>query len=405
MRREVYLLCKCIEKMYAKEMMEHGGIFFNHPIAWIKKGEDGVVGQGDKLEGVYAEDTEDNHNIRTDYESVDDDKGKSYLHSKSIVNNWLCSCFYSVSDWTLTKKEDGTLKSEMNQNYISAFNKGHKQEPLQELSDDEKMATVVITDPKAFLNRIKQHFEVKHQLVDNKDYFMDLVTYRNDEEEFKPINEPPYELFSKGAEFLVQQEYRIVLNAESDKVKAMLKGGQKIFIGQINDCAYLKPFFYDGATIAVDLVNSKLHISRWEGLSERPLHMWKFEHLATILLSILNWEIKCILDGREVSGIYLKKEIDKVLMKKYRIIVDYNKYSKGTESLTFLNPRGMDPETIMKNENKDQYHYLRNRTEEFTSPIFERFGINKPSGFEWYWPLVFQDKITSPIVAKKGISK
>lgn len=90
---------------------------------------------------------------------------------------------------------------------------------------------------------------------------------------------------------------------------------------------------------------------------------------------------------------------------KTETIIKNSRYVKGTDSLTFLTPQGQDLEIIKKNENKDQYHYLRNRTEDFSSPIFERFGINKPSGFEWYWPLAYQDEITSPIMDRKGISE
>lgn len=395
MDNRIHLLLRCTKKIYAKEMMEQGGIFFNYPIIWIKMGEKGDIGQGDPLEGVYAEDIEDNDNLRADSELSKTVKGKSYLRSKSIVNNWLCTCFFSVSDWTLQKKEDGSLGSTLDQKYIEAFNNGHKQEPLFE-ADNDKMAAVVINDPKTFLHRIRQHFIEKHNLVENEDFFMGLVNYRNDEAEFHPIKRP-YELFSKSEEYIYQQEYRIVLNPESPKVIAMLNGEQKIYIGSLKDCAFMRPYFYDGASMVVDLLSEKINISRWEGLTERPLHMWKFEHLATILLFTLNWDIKCILDGKEVNGLYLRKEIDKVLMYKYRTFVNYKIYTKGTDRLTFLNPRGMEPETILKNENMDLYYYLRNNNMEFISPIFEKLGIIETSGVKWYWPLVYQDKITSPI--------
>ena len=44
--------------------------------------------------------------------------------------------------------------------------------------------------------------------------------------------------------FKAQQEFRIALNPESQKMREMLKGGQEICIGSIEDCAMLKSHVY-----------------------------------------------------------------------------------------------------------------------------------------------------------------
>ena len=396
MGNRIFLLCRSTEKVYAQRMLDKGSIFFNYPINWIKKAqEERREGQGDLLEGVYAEDTTENRKLRSGYEQSDEVGGKIYLRSKDIVNNWLCTCFYSVSDCTLAKQKDGTLESNMTKDYASSFNKGYEHEPLQKLPDYEKMEMVVIKDPDVFLQKVRKHFD-NNNLIENEDYFMRLVAYRKEDDPFRPIEEKPCELFSKRECFKLQQEYRIALNTEKPKVQDLLNGGQEIFVGNLDDCACIKPFFYDGASISIDLNEDEMHISRWEALSGLPLHKWKFEHLRDILGASFIYIVTCTLDGRKVNGSMLRDEIVKVLSSKYRILCNFDRNASQEVMITLL--RGYDSfETIQKNEEEDLYYYLRKKQHVYEAPTFGEIEVMWPSGIVRFPHIVYQDELTTSV--------
>ncbi len=61
-------LFRCIERCYAEEMVNDGCLFFRYPIEWIRQTEEeGIEGQGDRLEGVFMEDTPENRGKRDGY--------------------------------------------------------------------------------------------------------------------------------------------------------------------------------------------------------------------------------------------------------------------------------------------------------------------------------------------------
>ena len=105
----------------------------------------------------------------------------------------------------------------------------------------ERKAMVVIKKPEVFFEKIRSAF-AKEDLVEGVDYFMGLVKYRTEGERFT-YRDVPEELFHKEGEFAHQQEYRIALNPNSKKVKAMLDGGVDVIIGSLKDCAMLKSHF------------------------------------------------------------------------------------------------------------------------------------------------------------------
>lgn len=51
---KILLLSKCVERRYAEMLFYEGVLHFGYPSEWIKKAEEGNVGQGDLLEGVYT---------------------------------------------------------------------------------------------------------------------------------------------------------------------------------------------------------------------------------------------------------------------------------------------------------------------------------------------------------------
>lgn len=51
---KILLLSKCVERRFAEMLFYDGVLHFGYPSEWIKKAEEGNVGQGDLLEGVYT---------------------------------------------------------------------------------------------------------------------------------------------------------------------------------------------------------------------------------------------------------------------------------------------------------------------------------------------------------------
>ena len=51
-KNKILLLSKCVERRFAEKLFYEGILHFGYPSEWIKKAEEGNVGQGDLLEGV-----------------------------------------------------------------------------------------------------------------------------------------------------------------------------------------------------------------------------------------------------------------------------------------------------------------------------------------------------------------
>ena len=109
-----------------------------------------------------------------------------------------------------------------------------------------------------------------------------VVNYRDKKESFKPLCYP-CELFSKDARFSDQQEFRIALDSRSPKVKKMLNGGQEIFIGSLEDCAVLSPFYYEGVRFVIDFKNQNAGLHPWEKMSGKHLHELRIDPLLNLL--------------------------------------------------------------------------------------------------------------------------
>ena len=54
LENKIHLLSKCVERRFAEKLFYEGVLHFGYPSEWIKKAEEGNVGQGDLLEGVYT---------------------------------------------------------------------------------------------------------------------------------------------------------------------------------------------------------------------------------------------------------------------------------------------------------------------------------------------------------------
>ncbi len=227
------------------------------------------------------------------------------------------------------------------------------------------MATVVIWHPLTFISKIKKHLE-DNGLVENKDFIMSIVHYREEGELKGPIGYP-YELFSKDAKFTPQQEFRIILNARNEKVQKILVDGHKIIVGSLKDCAVIRKFPYEGAIITVDYSRGFLNMSEWAPMSDMPIDRFRVDPLLT-LLAIPFYNATVTLDGREVGGVELFEIVKGVLMYKYRIVPFL--YEGMLRMTTFWRL-----DEIRKKEVQDPYYYLRRPNYNYKAPVLEKLTV------------------------------
>lgn len=366
---EIYLLCRCIERQYAEMLFDDGILHFNYPKRWIDEAKKGNVGQGDELEGVYSNEVNfKNLQLRECSRAVQDKNGKWYLRSNSVVKNWPCVCFYCASEKSTYTDEGDTRVIDMSRKYAKEFSGDETEETMFVKQHAERKAMVVIKKPEVFFEKIRSAF-AKEDLVEGVDYFMGLVKYRTEGERFT-YRDVPEELFHKEGEFAHQQEYRIALNPNSKKVKAMLDGGVDVIIGSLKDCAMLKSHFYKGALVRVNGKKVQLVLREKFNMSG-PLHELEYYYLYRIYVFTMYFDSRYVVDGREIEGIELRDIVKEVMWDKYHVKMHDTKGPFG--SMQNVLPIFMkdSPVAIQRNEEKDTFHYLRDKAE-YKAPNFEK---------------------------------
>ena len=390
----IYLLSRCDKRKYLESLFYDGVLHFSYPINWIEEEKKkGIAGRGDLLEGVYSNVINPNtRRYRNEIEDVESkDKREKYLRSLSVVK-WPCLCFYSASDLIDHHQDGDYIVFNMAEAYTEEFSDGEKWETRFETPFEERKAMVVIHRPDIFFKKVKNFF-TSNGLIENADYFMMGIHYRKGESQFI-YKKAPQELFYKDIKFKHQQEYRIVLNPESTKVKAMLEGSQEIKIGSLEDCAMLKSHFYKGARILVKGKDVRLEVKDWSNAS-CPLHEMELEPLLA-LIGIPFQNSTCSFgEPGEIGAIRLWEEIKRVLETKYRIIFDY-KQLLNDQQHPVLHFSHFSEDTIKKNEVKDSYYYLRKFPNHYKAPFFEGVFVPSPTGIKKYTNLAY--KLEGPVV-------
>jgi len=375
--KRIYLLCRCTKRQYAEDLFYKGNLFFNYPVNWVAMGSNGKEGQGDPCEGVYSNViTQANKRLRGDSEVVCI-KGKHYLRSKSIIENWPCVCFYGAGELTEGRKVDRNMVYDMAKDYISSFCDGETFQTMLEKPLQERMSMVVICHTGKFMNRLRSFFD-GHGLIEHKDYYLHSVNYRKEVEPFL-IENAPYELLSKDSKYRKQQEFRIILNPYNPKVQELLSGGQIINIGPLMDCAELKTNFYNGATIKVDVEKKKLTIDgvnwmNWAG----PLNEINLEAVLPIM-QLAYHTTRCEMDGKQMGIDAFWREMANVLAWKYKIELRLEPYDDNKDDHYLFICHGDSYEEIVKNERMDTYYYIK-EDNSYKAPFFQKLLGGYPSG-------------------------
>lgn len=213
--------------------------------------------------------------------------------------------------------------------------------------------------------------------------------------------EVPWELFHKEGRFKAQQEFRIALNPESQKVEGLLDEYQNVSIeSSLEDCAMLKSHFYKGAEIRVKGDDVRLEVRDLSNMTVPP-HEMEFVPLMTFIGLSLNYIIKCEIGSCVYDAEMIRSICDKVLKDKYNIAIDYEKYMLGTDSFPLKCYHGANAEVIRQNEEKDTYFYLKNYKGLKVAPLGALFVWD---GGEWkrYTDLTYKlEGIVRPLLNRK----
>lgn len=372
---KVFLLCRCTRRDYAEDMFYNGNLYFNYPINWIGMGENGNEGQGDLYEGVYTNVVSDNtKRLRTDAETLSIN-GKLFLRSKSVVNNWPCLSFYSISELTEGRKEKESIVYDMAKDYIDSFSHGETFQSMLQKPLQERMSMVIITETGKFFRKIR-NFLGSHGLVELQDYFMQPVLYRRKGKPFVYASRP-LELFYKESQFKKQQELRIVLNPNNPKVLELLEDGHKIPMGSIEDMAMLKTNFYNGATIKINGHRISVEAADWHVMSG-PLNEWEMSSLLGIMQAAYH-TTTCVMDGETVIAHAFWVAVMLVLCSKYNIEVRHGEYVDGQDDIVQLICHTDDLDQILEHEKRDSYYYLR-KGGVYKAPFLEKLLGGFPPG-------------------------
>lgn len=372
---KVFLICRCTRRDYAEDMFYNGTLYFNYPINWIKMGANGDEGQGDLYEGVYANIiSEKTKQLRSDSEIVPI-KNKLYLRSRFVIENWPCLSFYCISELTEGKKENESIVYDMAKDYIESFSHGESFQSMLEKPLQDRMSMVIIIQTGAFFRKIRDFFN-SHGLVELHDFFMSSVSYRDKDAKFV-YKDKPYELLNKEGVFKKQQEFRIILSPNNPKVQKLLEDGHKIHVGSLEEMAMLKTNFYNGATIKVKDHAVAIEPIDWNVL-RGPLNEWDMESMLGLMTAAYH-TTSCVIDGKMEKSHALWVVLTLVLCSKYNIEVRHAEYDDEQNDRVLLVCHSDDIDTIMKNEKRDSYYYLR-KDSVYKAPSVEKLLGGFPPG-------------------------
>ena len=102
-----------------------------------------------------------------------------------------------------------------------------------------------------------------------------------------------------------------------------------------------------------------------------PLHELEYYYLYRIYVFTMYFDSRYVVDGREIEGIELRDIVKEVMWDKYHVKMHDTKGPFG--SMQNVLPIFMkdSPVAIQRNEEKDTFHYLRDKAE-YKAPNFEK---------------------------------
>lgn len=254
---------RCTEVQYANEFLKNGSIKFNSPNNWVKYAKERTEGRGDLLEGIFAyyniADIENMVKINKKYEAYDKKNqlirerigDKIYLRLNRSME-LPCYCFYLLSmDKFPCPKNTGEIFIEhtIPPSYFRDFAdlKTMKQAKLLPLEKQPSLIWITNFDEfkKRIINALCSLGVKKEEILIERVRYIDYNKYFW----IDFLNNPPMELLSKSSRFYHQNEGRIVVNTNNERIKQRLLN-EPISIGRMSDISQkFDKYCYEGVKI------------------------------------------------------------------------------------------------------------------------------------------------------------
>ncbi len=254
---------RCTEVQYADEFLKNGSIKFNSPNSWVKYAKEQKEGRGDLLEGIFAyytiNDIENLVRLNNKYE-INDKKNqlirerigdKVYLKLKRSME-LPCYCFYLLSmDKFPCPKNTGEMFIEhtMPPSHFRDFADLKTMEQAKLLPLEKQPSVIWITNFDEFIIRLTNKLCSlginKEEILIKKVRYIDYNKYSW----IDFLNSPPMELADKSSRFENQNEGRIIVNTNNERLRQQLLK-EPISIGRMSDISQkFDKYCYDGVKI------------------------------------------------------------------------------------------------------------------------------------------------------------
>lgn len=240
-----FILIRFTKQKYARAMLHNGSIRFGTPEEWVNAAKE-PGGRGDKREGTlgaYSLFTRRPFSLKP-YENDGElihVKDGNYIYVKNRRHmNLPTICFYSVMDY----RNDPNASQELiiDGKMFTDFTKNSSAQIIEQTSEEEEPAVVIIEDHRLFLELLKKKLL---QLGVHEDEIIFSEVKYEDMSKGGQISgyRPLMELFCKDVSYSYQREMRIVINTKSHDVLNMLR--EPIYLGNLDKVITVHDWYFE----------------------------------------------------------------------------------------------------------------------------------------------------------------
>lgn len=256
---EFYAIMRCTNVKFANKLVDNGSIKFNTPESWVREEVKTGKGRGDRLEGVFAAcDLLDLESVIAYSQKYNDVVGETidgltYFRRKRTMS-LPCYCFFLLKQGLFecpSKKGKQKIKTTIPGLYFKDFADNLSNESIMNLTEEEKPAIVLISDPDKFISIIKQ--KLISLGIKDTEIMVEIMEYQDLKTSFYCKSDSPKELKLKDKYFSYQAEGRIIINTNNNLIKEYLNNNP-IEIGDLLDIAQLNQVYLkDGALVEMNV--------------------------------------------------------------------------------------------------------------------------------------------------------
>lgn len=296
-RFSTLMLMRCTKREFAKQFQD-GKIRLGSPKQWIELEEQGKIGQGDLLEGVFfsVQENDESEFVTQIKNSPGIDHftkdGYLFFRRRTIIN-LRCLCLYGLHDNSFCKEilPDGRASyiTKIPRSYFSDFSETKSRKEYKKIESPQQPVVILIGNPNEFFNRIRSFLSTLDVKAD--EIIISPVEYLDRYTNMLSVVIPPMELLIKDQCFANQSEVRIIINSQSPKyIKYMIDHNSIIDIGSLTDITEIYDYYYEDMKIT-RVGNRRAVISLPEAKTMN-IHDFDYIELEDLLVGILQGTVK-----------------------------------------------------------------------------------------------------------------